>query len=98
MSKDRLSAWFRFRLLEVTPKSVRLCVASRGEGDFLTMRLVAWWGGVPPSASGPVTQGAHASFDLEMGCDTQTPKKVTRPGWPSGPSDKMAVSLLHKGV
>jgi hypothetical protein len=39
--------------------------------------VVGWWGGVGPPASGPVIRGAHASFDLEMGCDTQPPKKVT---------------------
>jgi hypothetical protein len=41
------------------------------------MRLVGWVGGVGPPESGPVTRGAYASFDLEMGCDTQAPKKVT---------------------
>src|SRR5437660_1468596 len=91
--KSALADRFRFSPLEVTPKSVRLWVASRGAEDFSPCGLSGWWGGVGPAASGPVTRGAHANFELEMGCDTQTPKKVIGPGWPSGPSDKTAASL-----
>ena len=89
-----LPAWFRFSTLEVTRKSVCLCA----KGTFSPCGLSR--GGVAPSASGPVTRGAHASFDLKTGCDTQTPKKMTGPGWPSGPSDKMAPKgvFLRGGV